>query len=247
MREDGRRQPEPSQPEQIGWLSEPQTTTTRARWPTGARGGETVTSLPRVPPPSAWLRIVFATRPASLTMDLALGAARVVLAWVFIYYGAGKLFGAFHGPGIHASSLYFSNTAHLHPGGFFAVLSGITEFGGAIALGLGFLARLAGLAIFGDMVIAMITVTWATGLNSGNPPPGYQLNLALGVLALVVGMIGAGRFSIDNVIAHRLAKRQPPDEQTTVTDRRPPVTTTPPAMLGSSSSGAAVTEPGATI
>ena len=202
-----------------------------------------MTSLPRVPPRSAWLRIVFATRPASLTVDFALGAARVVLAWVFIYYGAGKLFGAFHGPGIHATSLYFSNTAHLHPGGFFAVLAGLTEFGGAIALGLGLLTRLAGLAVFGDMVIAMITVTWATGINSGNPPPGYQLNLALGVLALVVGMLGAGRFSVDSVIAHRLAKRQPPDEQTTVTDRRPPLTTTPPTMLESSSSGAVVTEP----
>ena len=134
-------------------------------------------------------------------MDLALGAGRVVLAWVFIYYGAGKLFGAFHGPGIHATSLYFSNTAHLHPGGFFAVLAGLTEFGGAIALGLGLLTRLAGLALFGDMVIAMITVTWATGINSGNPPPGYQLNLTLGVLALIVGMLGAGRFSVDSVIA----------------------------------------------
>ncbi len=93
------------------------------------------------------------------------------------------------------------------------------------------------------MVLAMITVTWATGINSGNPPPGYQLNLALGVLALVVGMLGAGRFSVDNVIAHRLAKREPPHEQTTVTDRGPSVTTTPPTMFESSSSGAAVTEP----
>ncbi len=206
-----------------------------------------MTSLPRVPPPSAWLRMVFATRPATLTMDLALGAGRVVLAWVFIYYGAGKLFGAFHGPGIHATSLYFSNTAHLHPGGFFAVLAGLTEFGGAIALGLGFLTRLAGLALFGDMVIAMITVTWATGLNSGNPPPGYQLNLTLGVLALIVGMLGAGRFSVDRVIARRLAIRQPPDGQPTATDRRPPLTTTPPPMQGPPSSGAVVTKPRGSI
>jgi hypothetical protein len=27
--------------------------------------------------------------------------------------------------------------------------------------------------------MAMITVTWATGINSSAPPPGYQLNLAL--------------------------------------------------------------------
>ena len=158
-----------------------------------------------------------------------------MLAWVFIYYGAGKLFGAFHGPGLHATSLYVSNTAHLHPGGIFAVLAGLTEFGGAIALGLGLLARLVGLAVFGDMVIAMITVTWATGINSGNPPPGYQLNLSLGVLALVVGMLGAGRFSVDRFVAHRLAKRQLPDEQTTVTDRQSPRMTTQPTIHESSS------------
>jgi putative oxidoreductase len=247
MREDVRRQPEPSQSEQSGWLQEPQRTIPRPRWRTRARGGETMTSLPRIPPRSAWVPIVFATRPAALTMDLALGAARVVLAWVFIYYGGGKLFGAFHGPGIHATSLYFANTAHLHPGGFFAVVAGLTEFGGAIALALGFLTRLAGLALFGDMVLAMITVTWATGFNSGNPPPGYQLNLALGVLALVVGMIGAGRFSADSVIARRLEKRQSPGEQTTVTDRRPPVTTTPPTMGEPYSSGAVVPEPRGSI
>jgi uncharacterized membrane protein YphA (DoxX/SURF4 family) len=40
-------------------------------------------------------------------------AARIALAWVFIYYGAGKLFGAFNGPGIHRTALYFSGMAHL--------------------------------------------------------------------------------------------------------------------------------------
>ena len=69
---------------------------------------------------------------------------RIALAWIFIYYGAGKLFGAFNGPGIHRTALYFSNTAHLHPGGFFAVLGGILEFGSAIALALGLASRLAG-------------------------------------------------------------------------------------------------------
>ena len=77
-------------------------------------------------------------------MDVALLAARTVLTWVFIYYGAGKLFGSFHGPGIHQTALYFSNTAHLHPGGFFAVLGGLIEFGSGIAMALGLAARLAG-------------------------------------------------------------------------------------------------------
>jgi putative oxidoreductase len=150
--------------------------------------------------------LVFSVRPAGLPADLGLLAARVALAWIFIYYGAGKLFGAFNGPGIHATSLYMSNVAHLHPGGFFAVLGGLIEFGSALAMATGFLARLGGLALFGDQVMAMITVTWSTGINASNPPPGYQLNMALAVLALVVALLGAGRFSLDAVVGRWLHK-----------------------------------------
>jgi putative oxidoreductase len=146
------------------------------------------------------LAAVLSTRTAPLPADLALVAARIALAWIFIYYGAGKLFGSFNGPGLHRTALYFSNTAHLHPGGFFAVLGGVIELGAGIALALGLASRLAGIALFGDMVMAMITVTWSTGINSQTAPPGYQLNLALGVLALVVAIFGSGRFSLDALI-----------------------------------------------
>ncbi len=159
----------------------------------------------RVGNPRRILGVLCSVRSSPLPADLAMLAARTGLAWIFIYYGAGKLFGAFNGPGIHQTALYFSNTAHLHPGGFFAVLGGLTEFGGAISMALGLAARLAGLALFGDMVMAMITVTWATGINSSTSPPGYQLNLALGVLALVVALLGSGRFSLDAVVERRLA------------------------------------------
>jgi len=151
------------------------------------------------------LSTVVSTRSTSqLPADCALLVARIVLAWIFVYYGGGKLFGWFNGPGIHGTSIYFSQSAHLHPGGFFAVLGGVIEFFGAIALGLGLFSRLAGIALFGDMVMAMITVTWATGINSHTAPPGYQLNLALAGLALVVAFLGSGRFSLDAGIERRL-------------------------------------------
>ena len=155
------------------------------------------------------LTLVVATRTPELRASGALLAARIALAWIFIYYGAGKLFGAFNGPGIHRTALYFSETAHLHPGGFFAVLGGIIEFGSAVALALGLCSRLAGVALFGDMVMAMITVTWATGINSASPPPGYQLNMALAVLALVVAAFGSGRFSLDALIEGQLGTDRP--------------------------------------
>jgi putative oxidoreductase len=158
------------------------------------------------------LRWVFSVRSTSLPADLGLLVARIGLAWIFIYYGAGKLFGAFNGPGIHRTSLYMSNVAHLHPGGLFAVLGGLVEFGSGIAMALGLCARLAGIALVGDMVMAMITVTWTTGINNSTNPPGYQLNLALAVLALVVALLGAGRFSLDAVIGQQLGSSLPAQE-----------------------------------
>jgi putative oxidoreductase len=150
------------------------------------------------------LAALVSTRKAALPTDVALVAVRIALAWIFIYYGAGKLFGSFNGPGVHQTALFMSNTAHLRPGGFFAVLGGVIEFGGAIAVALGLGARLAGIALFADMVIAMITVTWANGINSEKLPAGYELNVALGVLALVVTLLGAGRFSADALIEQRV-------------------------------------------
>ena len=151
----------------------------------------------------AWLAAVVRTHKADLPVDLALVAVRAALAWIFIVYGAQKLFGTFNGPGIHQTSLFMADTAGLHPGGLFAVLCGVIEFGGAIALALGLGTRLAGLALFGDMLMAMITVTWAEGLHQATPP-GYELNVALAALGLVVALSGAGRYSVDALVERRL-------------------------------------------
>jgi putative oxidoreductase len=129
---------------------------------------------------------------------------RVVLAWIFTYYGAGKLFGWFSGPGLHRTAVYFAGTAHLHPGMFFAVLGGVIEFGGALSMALGLCTRLAGLALAGDQVMAMITVTWVNGINSLTNHPGYEFNMTLCVLALVMVVFGAGRLSADAVAQRHL-------------------------------------------
>jgi putative oxidoreductase len=138
-----------------------------------------------------------ATRNAPLTRDLALIVARIALAWIFIVHGASTLFGAFGGAGLHAEAVYFSTQAHLHPGTFFALVAGIIECFGGIAIGLGIFARLAAAAIVGDMIMAMITVTFAQGLTGDAAGMGYQLNIALAALAAVVMFLGTGRFSLD--------------------------------------------------
>jgi putative oxidoreductase len=156
----------------------------------------------------AFLAVLFGTRAPSLVADCVLLLARAVLAWIFVYHGSRRLFGAFNGPGISHSAAYFSQTAHLRPGVFFAVVGGVIEFGGGIALVIGFAARLAGAAIVMDMMMAIVTVTWANGINATGPKSGYELNLALGSLALVVTVLGAGHFSIDAVLERRLSGGQ---------------------------------------
>jgi putative oxidoreductase len=164
-----------------------------------------------------WPHLLFGTTSAGSAADVALLAVRIALAWIFIYYGAAKLFGAFPGAGphgIHQTALFMAHTAHLRPGKLFAVLAGLVEFGGGIAMALGFCTRLAGLALFGDMVLAMITVTWVTGINSASSPPGYQLNLALAALALAAAVTGAGRFSVDAVLARAFGSTRKGDAST---------------------------------
>ena len=138
--------------------------------------------------------------------DCALAAGRVALAWIFIYHGAGTLFGAFHGPGLHRAAATFAATG-LSPGMVFAVLNGITEFFGGIAVGLGLLSRLAGIGLFFDMVIAMITTTWKIGLVQTSAGSGYELNLALAALALIIVLLGAGRASADAFVGALLTRR----------------------------------------
>jgi len=169
----------------------------------------------RQPRARKWVGAVVGTRDATREVDAALVVARTALAWIFVYYGASKLFGWWHGGGIHQTALFFADTAHLHPGGLFAVVGGVLEFGGAIALALGLGTRLVGAALCGDMVMAMITVTWTNGINSEKVPPGYELNVALAALALVLVLLGAGRFSLDAVLGRRIAARATGSEMKT--------------------------------
>lgn len=147
-------------------------------------------------------------RDSLASRDLALLAARIGLAWIFIYHGSATLFGAFEGPGIHRASQFYATVAHLHPATFFAVLGGVIELFGGAAVGLGIFGRLAAASIAGDMAVAMATVTWANGISSTKTGGGYELNLALCVLALVVALLGTGRYAADQLVKTMWARRR---------------------------------------
>jgi putative oxidoreductase len=157
------------------------------------------------------VRAAYARLAASKEMpaarDAALLGVRLALAWLFIYHGAGTLFGAFGGAGVHEASIFYGTVAHLHPATFFAVLGGSLEFFGGIAVGLGVFGRLGAAGLVGDMVGAMVTVTVGNGIVSSAPGGGYELTLALAALAFPVAVLGTGRFSLDAVVRSRRSDR----------------------------------------
>src|ERR1041385_1587006 len=101
--------------------------------------------------------VVSTGTPRSVS-DVLLLIVRALLAVLFIYHGGRRLFGWFDGPGLDASAHYFAHTAGLSRVKFGVVVRGFTEFGGGIAIALGLFTRLAGLGIFVDMMMAIITV-----------------------------------------------------------------------------------------
>lgn len=98
------------------------------------------------------------------------------------------------------------------------MVAGIIEFFGGVAVGLGIFGRIAAIGLVGDMIVAMATVTWGNGIVSNAPGGGYQLNVVLITLALVVAFLGTGRFSLDAAIRLVWERRSAPKHRVIGTD-----------------------------
>jgi putative oxidoreductase len=127
--------------------------------------------------------------------------ARIALAAVFMYHGAGKLFNFKHQGGIAGATAFFKMEGIPAPH-LFAYVGGITEFFGGFLLLIGLAVPLAGLALAIDMLLALTIATVSTGMLSQALPggivaDGMEINLALGAAALLVAALGSGRFGID--------------------------------------------------
>ena len=129
-------------------------------------------------------------------------ALRIPTAIIFIAHGAQKLFAWFGGYGLEGTGQWMASIG-LEPGYLLALLAGSAEFFGGIALLLGLLVRPAALILSITMLVAIFSAHFANGLFMSNN--GYEFALAL--LAISVSLIfsGAGKLSIDNLLAKRLA------------------------------------------
>jgi putative oxidoreductase len=139
------------------------------------------------------LKALFTTRAG-----YGLSVVRILVGVIFMAHGAQKLFGLFGGYGLEGTGQWMESIG-LAPGYLMALLSGSAEFFGGLALVVGLLARPAALALSVTLVVAIFSVHIGNGLFMSNN--GYEFALALLAGTVAVLIEGAGRLSLDRLIA----------------------------------------------
>jgi putative oxidoreductase len=125
----------------------------------------------------------------------ALTMLRVVVGAIFVAHGAQKLF-VF---GLAGVSGMFGQIGIPLPE-ITGPLVSLLEFFGGLALAFGLLTRWAALGLAVNMLGATLLVHAKGGFFL---PSGIEYTLALGAAALAFAVMGAGDYSLDNVLARR--------------------------------------------
>ena len=136
--------------------------------------------------------------------------ARLSLGIVMFPHGAQKVFGWFGGYGLSGTMNAF--TQQMHIPAVFAALAIAAEFLGSLGLITGFLSRIAAFGIAVEMMVAINMVHKANGFFMnwyGNQKgEGFEYHLLTIGIALIVMIYGAGKLSVDGMIAAPAAKKQ---------------------------------------
>jgi putative oxidoreductase len=138
----------------------------------------------------------FFRSPSPRQLSLGLAALRLAVATIFIRHGAQKLF-VYGFAGVTGA---FTQMGVPFPG-VMGPFIGLLEFFGGIALAMGLLTRLIALGFVFDMLGAILLVQLKRGFS------GYELEFLLLGSSLALALTGAGRFSVDALIAGRQEKK----------------------------------------
>ena len=140
----------------------------------------------------------------------ALLISRLTLGLVMFPHGAQKALGWFGGYGFDATMGFFTNTMHVPAP--FAFLAIAAEFAGSLGLIVGLFSRVAAFGIASNMVVAILTVHGANGFfmnwDGKQPGEGFEYHLLTLGLALTVILYGAGKASLDRVVAGKIAVQE---------------------------------------
>ncbi|WP_415225328.1 DoxX family protein [Psychromonas sp.] len=126
---------------------------------------------------------------------------RVPLGLILAAHGAQKLFSWFGGYGLEGTGKWMASIG-FEPGYLMALMAGSAEFFGGIALLFGLLTRPAAVVTAFTMLMA-ISVDFSHGFFVANK--GYECGLILATACLSLAFQGAGKFSVDHLLASKFA------------------------------------------
>ena len=127
-------------------------------------------------------------------MSYGILLVRLVVGLAFVGHGTQKLFGWFGGYGPKGTGGFFASQGYRTPV-LMAVAAGLAEAGGGTLLALGFATPLAAALLATVMINAIASVTFKKAFMLGS-----ELEIAYLTIAVSLGAIGPGRFSIDRAI-----------------------------------------------
>ncbi len=122
---------------------------------------------------------------ALLVMRLALGA-------IMVAHGSQKVFGGLHH---HAQMV-----AGLGLPAWLGYVSAFAEFFGGLLILVGFFTRVAALAVFIDLFVAIWTVHLHNGLIGTPARPGFEFAMAAAALSFALIFFGGGSIAMDHVL-----------------------------------------------
>lgn len=130
-------------------------------------------------------------------------ALRLVVGGLLAGHGAQKLFGWFGGAGLNGTSAWLAGMGY-QPAKPWALLAGVSEFGGGMLTALGLLHPLGPIATLGSMTIATLDV------HRGHPlwaaDGGAELPITNMAAALASAAAGPGALSLDRASGLRVPR-----------------------------------------
>lgn len=126
---------------------------------------------------------------------------RLIAGIIFMAHGAQKLFAWFGGYGLEGTGQWMESIG-LAPGYLMALMAGSVEFFGGMLLIAGLLTRPTSFVLTITMIVAIVSVHIDNGLFMANN--GYEFALTLVAISVSLMFSGAGKLSLDSVIAQRL-------------------------------------------
>ena len=127
---------------------------------------------------------------------------RVPVGLILAAHGAQKLFAWFGGYGLEGTGQWMESIG-LAPGYLMALMAGSAEFFGGLLLIIGFLTRPTSFVLAITMIVAIFSVHIDNGLFMASN--GYEFALTLFAISISLMFSGAGKLSLDNEVAKRLA------------------------------------------